>query len=62
MTYVKSPLNVPSIVEKTRKSFEAAYSELGLDFAYSELTSGADQTAALASGDIQILTPSAAPR
>ncbi len=55
MTYVKAPLNVPSIVEKVRASFEGAYSELGLDFAYSELTSGADQTAALASGDIQIL-------
>ncbi len=55
MTYVKAPLNVPSIVEKALGSFEAAYSDLGLGFAYSELTSGADQTAALASGDIQIL-------
>lgn len=55
MTYVKSPLNVPSIVEKAQGSFETAYRELGLGFAYSELTSGADQTAALASGDIQIL-------
>ena len=55
MTYVKSPLNVPSIVEKARGSFEEAYAELGLGFAYSDLTSGADQTAALASGSIQIL-------
>lgn len=55
MTYVKAPLNVPSIVEKAQGSFEKAYKELGLGFAYSELTSGADQTAALASGDIQIL-------
>ena len=55
MTYVKSPLNVPSIVEKIQGDFEEAYSELGLDFAYFEITSGADQTAALASGDIQIL-------
>jgi len=55
MTYVKSPLNVPSIVEKQQKSFETAFSKLGLGFAYSDLTSGADQTAALASGDIQIL-------
>lgn len=55
MTYVKSPLNVPSIVEKAQQSFETAYGNLGVDFAYSELTSGADQTAALASGEIQIL-------
>ncbi|HZK01472.1 MAG TPA: NrtA/SsuA/CpmA family ABC transporter substrate-binding protein [Anaerovoracaceae bacterium] len=55
MTYVKAPLNVPSIVEKARGDFESAYSDMGLGFAYSELTSGADQTAALASGDIQIL-------
>ena len=55
MTYVKSPLNVPSIVEKQQQSFETAYGEMGLGFAYSDLTSGADQTAALASGDIQIL-------
>lgn len=55
MTYVKSPLNVPSIVEEAQGSFERAYEDMGLDFAYSELTSGADQTAALASGDIQIL-------
>ncbi len=55
MTYVKAPLNVPSIVEKAQKSFENAFGELGLGFNYSELTSGADQTAALASGDIQIL-------
>ncbi len=55
MTYVKAPLNVPSIVERAQGSFEAAYSDMGLGFAYSELTSGADQTAALASGDIQIL-------
>lgn len=55
ITYVKSPLNVPSIVEKAKGSFEAAYKELGLEMGYSDLNSGADQTAALASGDIQIL-------
>lgn len=55
VTYVKSPLNVPSIVEKAQGDLAAAYKEMGLGFAYSELTSGADQTAALASGSIQIL-------
>ncbi len=55
VTYVQSPLNVPSILEKEQGSLKAKYKEMGLDFAYSDLTSGADQTAALASGDIQIL-------
>lgn len=54
-TYVSSPLNVPSIIEKQEGSMAAMYKEMGLEFAYSDLTSGADQTAALASGDIQIL-------
>lgn len=55
VTYVPAPLNVPSIVEKTRKSFETAYKAQGLAFDYSTITSGADQTAALASGDIHFL-------
>lgn len=55
MTYVSAPLNVPSIIDKKQGIFESAYKELGLDFEYSNLTSGADQTNALASGDIQIL-------
>lgn len=54
-TYVQAPLNVPSIVEKERKSFEEAYKPYKLPFEYSTITSGADQTAALASGDIQLL-------
>lgn len=55
MTYVSLPLNVPSIVDKELGYYEKSFADLGLDFAYSELDSGADQTAALASGDIQIL-------
>lgn len=54
-TYVQAPLNVPSIVEKEKKSFEDAYKAFNLPFEYSTITSGADQTAALASGDIQLL-------
>lgn len=54
-TYVQAPLNVPSIVQKERKSFEEAYKAYNLPFEYSTITSGADQTAALASGDIQVL-------
>lgn len=52
ITYVTSPLNVPSIVEKN-SSWLAG--NLGMDVEYAQIDSGADQTAALASGDIQIL-------
>jgi sulfonate transport system substrate-binding protein len=55
MTYVSSPLNVPSVLEKNSGMFSKAYEKLGLQFEYSNLTSGADQTAALASGSIHIL-------
>lgn len=55
MTYVSSPLNVPSIIEKESGQFSKAFEKLGLKFEYSNLTSGAEQTAALASGSIHIL-------
>ena len=55
ITYVQAPLNVPSIVAKERRSYEEAYKNWGMPFAYANLTTGAEQTAALASGDIQIL-------
>lgn len=52
VTYVTSPLNVPSIVEKKTGAFASAF---GVDVTYSNLTTGPEQTAALASGDIQFL-------
>ena len=52
VTYVTSPLNVPTIIEKDQGIFEK---ELGVRVEYAELTSGADQTQALASGDVQVL-------
>ncbi len=55
MTYVSSPLNVPSILEKENSDFQKAFEKLDLGFEYSNLTSGSDQTAALASGSIHIL-------
>ncbi len=55
ITYVQAPLNVPSIVEKANQSFEKKFKEKGITASYSTITSGADQTAALASGDIQFL-------
>lgn len=45
VTYVSSPLNVPSIVEKEQGIFSEA---LGVPVEYAEITSGADQTQALA--------------
>lgn len=55
ITYVQAPLNVPSIVEKAQQSFEKKFKEKKITASYSTITSGADQTAALASGDIQFL-------
>lgn len=52
VTYVTSPLNVPTIIEKDQEIFAK---ELGVPVEYAELTSGADQTQALASGDVQVL-------
>ena len=56
VTYVTSPLNVPSIVEKNHGIFAQTMKSAGVSsVSYSEITSGADQTQALASGDIQFL-------
>lgn len=55
VTYVKSPLNVPSIVEKDQEIFGSAFEKLGYEVGYSDLTTGPEQTQALASGDIQFL-------
>lgn len=55
MTYVSSPLNVPSIIDKEQEWYASAFAKLGISMEYSNLTSGADQVAALESGDIQIL-------
>lgn len=54
-TYVTSPLNVPSIVEKDQGIFADTFGDMGISVEYAEITSGADQTQALASGDVQVL-------
>jgi len=54
VTYVTAPLNIPSITEREIGAFSDAFGE-DVDVTYSELTSGPEQTAALASGDIQFL-------
>lgn len=55
VTYVKSPLNVPSIVEKDQSIFSDVFKEFNYEVQYSDLTTGPEQTQALASGDIQFL-------
>jgi len=55
VTYVTAPLNVPSIIEREKDIFGNTFEEMGIEVEYAELTSGADQTQALASGDVQIL-------
>lgn len=55
VTYVTSPLNIPSIVEKDQQIFSKAFEDMGTEVAYAEINSGADQTQALASGDVQLL-------
>lgn len=54
-TYVTAPLNVPTIIDKEKGMFAEKFEEMGIEVEYAELTSGADQTQALASGDVQVL-------
>lgn len=54
-TYVTAPLNVPTIVERQEGIFADEFDDKGIRVEYAELTSGADQTQALASGDVQVL-------
>lgn len=53
LTYVKAPLNVPSIVEKKLELFEKAFAADGIDVVYPEITAGPAQTQAMAAGSIQ---------
>ncbi len=57
ITHVTSPLNVPSIIQKNKNVFAEEFSENGktIEINYAEITSGADQTQALASGDVDVL-------
>ncbi|MDR3260044.1 MAG: NrtA/SsuA/CpmA family ABC transporter substrate-binding protein [Fusobacteriaceae bacterium] len=55
ITYVKSPLNVPSIVEKEKGIFKSNFEKISFEVDYSDLTTGPEQTNALASGDIKFL-------
>lgn len=55
VTYVKAPLNVPSIIQKNDELFAKEFSEDNIEVNFHEITSGPDQTNALAAGEIDFL-------
>ena len=57
ITHVTSPLNVPSIIQKANNVFADEFKANGKEIAinYADITSGSDQTQALASGDVDVL-------
>ncbi|GAA0789527.1 ABC transporter substrate-binding protein [Hathewaya limosa] len=55
ITYVKAPLNVPSILEKQKNSFKSEFSKDNIEVKFHDLTSGPQQTQALAAGELQFL-------
>ncbi len=54
MTYVKSPLNIPSILEKKDQIFENAFQPDGISVEYADLDAGPKQTEAIAAGRMDI--------
>lgn len=54
-TYVQAPLNVPSIVEKEKGFFSTAFGAEGVAVEYANITSGSEQTQAMAAGEVQFL-------
>lgn len=52
ITYVKAPLNVPSIVEKKLGVFEKEFSKDGISIGLPEITAGPKQTEAMAAGSV----------
>ncbi|ABO50101.1 extracellular solute-binding protein, family 3 [Desulforamulus reducens MI-1] len=52
ISYVKLPLNVPSIVEKKLNLFEKEFEKDGIQVSFPEITEGPKMTAALASGSL----------
>lgn len=54
ITYVASPFNVPSIVMREKGYLDEAFAAHGVKVANPEITSGAQQTQAIAAGEIDI--------
>ena len=54
ITYVKAPLNIPSIVDKNNQTIAKGFEKDGTKVSFPEITSGAKQTEALAAGSLDI--------
>lgn len=54
VTYVKAPLNIPSIVDKNNQTIAKGFEKDGTKVSFPEITSGAKQTEALAAGSLDI--------
>ena len=52
ITYVKAPLNIPSIVDKNNQTVAKGFEKDGTKATFPEITSGAKQTEALAAGSL----------
>lgn len=55
ITYVKSPLNIPSILEKNMDMFGKEFAKDNIEVKFHELTTGPEQTQALAAGELDFL-------
>lgn len=54
VTYVKQPLNIPSIVDKANQTIVKGFEKDGTKVIFPEISSGAKQTEALAAGSLDI--------
>ena len=54
ITYVKSPLNIPSIVDKNNQTIANSFAKTNTKVSFPDIKSGAKQTEALAAGSLDI--------
>lgn len=54
ITYVKSPLNIPSIIDKNLQTVSKEFAKTDIKVSYPEINSGTKQTEALAAGSLDI--------
>ncbi|MGM0603928.1 MAG: NrtA/SsuA/CpmA family ABC transporter substrate-binding protein, partial [Bacillota bacterium] len=52
ISYVKLPLNIPSIIEKKEKMFEKEFEKDGIEVNFPEITQGSKMTQAVAAGSL----------